>query len=259
MTKIISLLVAFCAVVPVAAFADIDIDSGYPTPQNSTVEVGEMIEFSVRADTDGSGSDDDWKSTQWDVISDGEGPVCLNDPFVTQDANNIVSSWEYTAVQAGEKTVQVKVYNQPNCNGTERDSASTGLTVTEPVVEEPTPAEQCVLDGGTWNGESCDFPATPEEQCVLDGGTWNGESCDMPSEGGGDSEPAPAQSFSGGGGMCHPNTGYPECQGAANFAFHGLSGGTNTFGIDMVAEQKKILLTQVVQILQQMIYILKSN
>jgi hypothetical protein len=191
MNKIISILAAVAVVAPVAAFADIDIDSGYPSPQNASVELGQTIEFTVRADTDGNGSDDDWKSTQWDVISDGEGPVCVNDPSITQDANNVTSTWEYTAVSVGEKTVQVKVYNQPNCNGSERDTKTTSLTVTEPVVEEPTPAEQCELDGGTWNGDSCDFPS-PEE----------------PSE---PSEPSQT-SFGGGGGPCDPATGFPECQ-----------------------------------------------
>ena len=49
---------------------------------------------------------------------------------------------------------------------------------------EPTPEEQCTLDGGTWNSEtaSCDMPPTPEVQCAVDGGTWNIETnlCDMP-------------------------------------------------------------------------------
>ena len=42
----------------------------------------------------------------------------------------------------------------------------------------PTEAEQCRLDGGTWNTttQTCEFPPDPptaQEQCVLDGGTWN--------------------------------------------------------------------------------------
>lgn len=215
-TKVVSLLAAVAVLSPVLAFADIDIDSGYPQPQNATIEVGETIEFSVRADTDGSGSDDDWKSTQWDVVTDGLSSVCINDPHITQDANNVVSTWEYTAVNSGVKTVEVKVYNQPNCNGSARDSKSTTLTVTEPVVDEPTPEEQCVLDGGTWNGDSCDFPPTPAEQCVLDGGVWNGESCDFPSpepeESAEEESSSSSSSHTLGGGPCHPATGYPECQ-----------------------------------------------
>jgi hypothetical protein len=51
----------------------------------------------------------------------------------------------------------------------------------------------CVLNGGTWNGVSCDMggggPVTPDpaQQCAAAGGTWNGMFCDM-----GDGDPAPA-------------------------------------------------------------------
>ena len=43
------------------------------------------------------------------------------------------------------------------------------------------PAEQCALDGGTWNGTSCDFgdgeEKTAEQLCIDQGGTWDGTSC----------------------------------------------------------------------------------
>ena len=43
------------------------------------------------------------------------------------------------------------------------------------------PAEQCTLDGGTWNGTSCDFGdgevKTAEQLCIDQGGTWDGTSC----------------------------------------------------------------------------------
>src|SRR3989344_4720642 len=62
----------------------------------------------------------------------------------------------------------------------------------------PCADEECIADGGTWNGESCDMPPPPpvdvcpnvpgvqeagpcaDEVCVEDGGTWNGVSCDLP-------------------------------------------------------------------------------
>src|SRR3989344_919007 len=62
----------------------------------------------------------------------------------------------------------------------------------------PCADDECVADGGTWNGESCDMPPPPpvdvcpnvpgtqetgpcaDEECVADGGTWNGASCDLP-------------------------------------------------------------------------------
>ena len=43
------------------------------------------------------------------------------------------------------------------------------------------PAEQCALDGGTWNGTSCDLGGgetkTAEQLCIDQGGTWDGTSC----------------------------------------------------------------------------------
>src|SRR3989344_8511340 len=62
----------------------------------------------------------------------------------------------------------------------------------------PCADDECALDGGIWNGESCDMPPPPlvyacpnvpgdqengpcaDETCVEDGGTWNGVSCDLP-------------------------------------------------------------------------------
>ncbi len=56
----------------------------------------------------------------------------------------------------------------------------------------------CVIDGGTWDGDSCEMPPPPpvdvcpnvpgnqavgpcaDTECVADGGTWNGTSCVMP-------------------------------------------------------------------------------
>lgn len=57
-----------------------------------------------------------------------------------------------------------------------------------PVVP-PTPEEQCVLDGGTWNGESCDMPVPPAppteaEMCETAGKTWTGSECIFSSGGG---------------------------------------------------------------------------
>src|SRR3989344_2334416 len=68
-----------------------------------------------------------------------------------------------------------------------------------PGVQESGPCAdaECVEDGGTWNGTSCDMPPPPVDvcpnvpgdqaagpcadvECVEDGGTWNGASCDMP-------------------------------------------------------------------------------
>jgi hypothetical protein len=75
--------------------------------------------------------------------------------------------------------------------------------------------------------------------------------------GGGSSAP----SFGGGGGLCSPLTGYPECMKPVNYKYHGLPVpfGAVEVQFDVVAEQKKILLTQVVGILNQMIQYLKTH
>ena len=66
-----------------------------------------------------------------------------------------------------------------------------GVTETgaDQIVMAPTtvdPAEQCALDGGTWNGTSCDFgdgeTKTAEELCIDQGGTWDGTSCKIGGE-----------------------------------------------------------------------------
>ncbi|RJR14072.1 lamin tail domain-containing protein [Candidatus Parcubacteria bacterium] len=62
----------------------------------------------------------------------------------------------------------------------------------------PCADDECVAQGGTWNGNSCDLPPPPpedvcpnvpgtqengpcaDEVCEENGGTWNGTSCDMP-------------------------------------------------------------------------------
>lgn len=58
----------------------------------------------------------------------------------------------------------------------------------EPVVP-PTPEEQCVLDGGTWNEGSCVFPEPPTppteaEVCATQGKTWTGSECIVSGGGG---------------------------------------------------------------------------
>lgn len=201
MKKTLAVLAFVALLSPISVFADIDIDSGFPTPQGATMEVGETITFTVRADTNGNGNDNDWKSTQWDVVTDGLSSVCDNNPQVTQSSNNVTATWDYTAVQAGLKTVEVKVYNSPNCQGSVRDTASTALTVTEPVVEEPVDTDG---DGVVDEEDAC-----PEVVGNLPNGCL-----EVVNEGGSEESVTeePAAPTFGGGGPCHPNTGFPECQ-----------------------------------------------
>ena len=48
--------------------------------------------------------------------------------------------------------------------------------------------EKCECQGGTWDGENCNFDnpcgdASPEEcECIQQGGTWDGSTCNMPSD-----------------------------------------------------------------------------
>ena len=65
-------------------------------------------------------------------------------------------------------------------------NAETGA---DQIVMAPTtvdPAEQCALDGGTWNGTSCDLGdgerKTAEQLCIDQGGTWDGTSCKIGGE-----------------------------------------------------------------------------
>lgn len=44
----------------------------------------------------------------------------------------------------------------------------------------PTPEEECIANGGTWNGAACTYPPTPEEECTANGGVWNGTTCTYP-------------------------------------------------------------------------------
>jgi hypothetical protein len=181
--SIISLLVLVIGVFPGGALAAIDIDTGYPSPQNASVQLGQNITFTVRADTSGSGNSNDWKSTEWDVTPDGLGAVCISQPNITQSTSNVSVSWTYTAVQAGSKTVQVKVFNQPNCNGSAQDTKTTTLTVTTPVVDvcpnvtgvqttTPCADTTCVADGGTWSNNQCVMP-TMVDICHKTGNGWN--------------------------------------------------------------------------------------
>lgn len=66
--------------------------------------------------------------------------------------------------------------------------------------------------------------------------------------------PAPsapaAVSYGGGGGMCHPNTGYPECQSAAHFRFHGLTPSFGAVNMDVLF-QKLALLQKAISLLEQ--------
>ena len=52
---------------------------------------------------------------------------------------------------------------------------------------EPTPEEQCGIDGGAWDGATCVFTTepTPEEQCATEGGSWDGAACVFPDTTGG--------------------------------------------------------------------------
>lgn len=49
----------------------------------------------------------------------------------------------------------------------------------------PTPEEECIANGGTWNGTACTYPPTPEEECITNGGTWDGTTCTYPPTPGG--------------------------------------------------------------------------
>lgn len=156
------------------AFADIDIDSGYPSPQNATIEVGETITFTVRADTDGSGTDDDWESTFWDVITDGVGGICLNTPNISSDANNVLNTWNYTGINTGIKTVLVYVYNLAGCSGSYDDSDSTTLTVVDPDSDS---------DGVIDANDNCVYDANPAQTDTDSDGY--GDECDSDYDGDG--------------------------------------------------------------------------
>lgn len=269
MNKLLILAVA-ALLSPVAAFADITIDSGFPTPQGGSVVVGQNITFTVRADTDGSGNDNDWKSTEWDVITDGVPAECVNTPQITQSTNNATASWQYTAVQAGSKTVQVRVFNSPNCQGSARDTETTGLTVTNIVV---VPIDVCPnVDGTQLVGPCADI------LCVSPD-TWSqtNQQCESPVvvvPPAGPSTPAPTHSsISGGGGytFCDLDT-----QPTANLrdiamcvdrstgkivqslAWRG-AGGHALLYTNPNNEQIKVLLNQVVALLLQQIQYLKTH
>lgn len=203
MNKLIVLAVV-ALLSPVAAFADINITESTMT---SPVEPGATVEASLEVFLNGS---DAWKRTGVEIPGPNNN-LCLNNPDYETDSfhwtatpSSRTESYEFsfTAPHAtGTYDIVFKALesSDSDCDGGETDSVTMQLVVEEaPVV--PTPAEQCELDGGTWNGDSCDFPS-PEE----------------PSE---PSEPSQT-SFGGGGGPCDPATGFPECQqNVAWFAWH---------------------------------------
>jgi hypothetical protein len=205
----ISLFISVFAIMPVMAFADIDIDSGYPLPQNATVTVGDSVTFSVRADTNdsnGSGAtNDDWQSTQWDVLGDDADGVCLEDPNINGDTLNTTVTWAYTANDAGTHNVQVKVFNGAGCAGAVRDVANTQLTVNPviiPVIDVcpnvsgnqlvgPCADTLCTIDE-TWS--------TTNQACEANTVATTTPPVEPPTESSSESTPA-STSTSGGGGF----------------------------------------------------------
>lgn len=73
--------------------------------------------------------------------------------------------------------------------------------------------------------------------------------------------PSTQSSYSGGGGLCSPKTGWPECQGAANYRFHGMTppSGAAAVSFDYNAEQKKILYTQLIGLLTQIVFQIRNQ
>lgn len=241
MTKFLTVLFAV-ALFPVATFAAVNATSATIT---SPVAPGASVDATLNVTLSNG---DDWKSTRVRVSIPGPNndiDECIN----TQDATTNGShsrSFSFTAPNAdGTYTVELAAYENWNCTG-EDDEVSKTLEVITPAVD------VCPnVDGDQAAGPCADT------LCVLPD-TWSNanQQCEAPAP-----SPAPAKSsvsYGGGGGLCSPLTNYLECMKPANYKYHNLPvpfGAVDT-QFDTATEQKKILLTQLVQVLQQMIFVL---
>lgn len=108
-----------------------------------------------------------------------------------------------------EVTSEIVVVDTPAyCEAVEPEPTDMCPNVTG--VQEETPCADTLCEvPQVWNveGQQC---VTPEPEPTPEPETTPSTSSGSTSTG-------------GGGGMCNPNTGFPECQGAANFAYFGMT------------------------------------
>lgn len=247
---------------PFVAIADVDLD--FISASQNPVVPSALVTFTVQGDTDDDGphgsADDDWRSTR--VTIEIPGPnnditACENDPDVQSNTNNAQVQIALNApANDGDYVVEGTGYRSPNCNNASgskqmilhvvspppppvdvcpniegnQEVVPEGMELVEgqcvEIVVEPVdacPNVNGVQESGPCADTLCESPAewsTESQQCVAP----ETEPEPEPENGGGSESPVP-HSFGGGGGMCNPNTGWPECQGAANFAYFGVPAG----------------------------------
>lgn len=130
------------------------------------------------------------------------------------------SGYEITKVEldvdndghSGYHTYATSSVNNFNPAGNQIDSARVTVKKTCPDVCPNIEGDQYVVpEGKVLEEGQCVTPEEPEEPTAT-------STPETPSE------PAkPSSTMSGGGGMCHPSTGYPECQQPQNYAFFGIT------------------------------------
>lgn len=156
--KAVSLISSFVLVVgifPANAFAD-SIFNSVTLNGGTTVSVegGTSITFAVTITTSGSGSNDDWKSTRWnlernnDGDSDIDATACVNHADHTEDGQYVESFSATMPSTPGTYNLTMTAYAQDGCNSSKGTfSRNTAVTIVE------TPAEittsSATVDGGS--------------------------------------------------------------------------------------------------------------
>lgn len=141
-----------------SASADINItEAEVDGGSTVTVDPGESIEITVTVQRDGHNTSDDWKSTSYDIIIDGQPFACVDTPQYTQDGTDTESFDIVAPLNPGTYDVEIKVYRSPNCqhyNGSEDDSETLRSAI---VVEESVGSIEFLKSTNSESGSSVEF------------------------------------------------------------------------------------------------------
>ncbi len=150
---------AHAIVVASIDITDVDVDNGPST----VVEPSDSVEVDVTVTTVGTGEGNDWESTSYEILIDGQpGMQCVN----TTDhlfAGVYTETFNITApADPGTYDLQIKIYrDSDNCTGFNDTQTFADVIV----VAEPTPILGCMDDAATnynpdatVNDESCVYP-----------------------------------------------------------------------------------------------------